>query len=130
MIVRGLPQAERIVADAPQEVVNVQRNQFFWPTAYEVRFRDGRQGVYDAGSGNLLSGSGPANVQPGILQITPQRGLRVGPFMMPAGSGGGLPIRVPVVPQGQPDHPRSSGPRTRNRVRGPLANPRPMSRRW
>jgi hypothetical protein len=91
-------EAARILTDSPQEVVNVQRNQYFWPTAYEVRFRDGRQGVYDAGSGNLLSGSGPANVQPGILQITPQSGLRVGPFMMPAGSGGGLPVGFPVVP--------------------------------
>jgi hypothetical protein len=89
--------AERRMNDTPQEVVRIQRNRFFWPTAYEVRFPDGRQGVYDAGTGDRLSGSGPGNVPSYVFPITPQSGLRIGPFVMPAGPGG-VPVRVPVIP--------------------------------
>ncbi|MGF1647081.1 MAG: hypothetical protein ACFCVF_09210, partial [Kineosporiaceae bacterium] len=89
--------ANQRMADTPQETVRIERNQWFWPTAYEVRFPDGRQGVYDAGSGDRISGSGPANVPPITLTTTPQGGLRIGPFVMPAGPGG-VPVRVPVIP--------------------------------
>jgi hypothetical protein len=84
------------VADTPVELVRTQRNRFFWPTAYEVRFPDGRQGVYDAGDGRRLSGTGPANVPPFVLISTPEAGLRIGPFVMPAAPGG-VPLRVPVI---------------------------------
>jgi hypothetical protein len=89
--------AEQRLRDRPQEVVRVERNQFFWPTAYEVRFHDGRQGLYDANSGNRLSGSGPDHVEPMALVVTPRTGPRIGPWVMPAGPGG-VPIRVPVIP--------------------------------
>ena len=90
--------ARQRMADTPQETVRIQRNEWFWPTAYEVRFPDGRQGLYDAGTGDRISGSGPANVSPLTLTTTPQSGLRIGPFVMPAGPGG-VPLRgAPAIP--------------------------------